>query len=286
MSNRKSSLWCVAKECNNITEKRHFFLFPKEHDRWLQWIHACGRLDLQVMGPEYGHRNYRLCHLHFEEKWYKIGQKRASLHPDAVPTIFFGRENDKEDEAVIEVVEQQEETNSSIQTSNATLSMDRDAEIAKPSTSSSCKRSRSMCSAAVKETSRQKKWRERHLKLKADNKMLRERLRRLRKKVENLESKAKSQEECKEHEILRQLGCKLLPTNFAQLLSAQIDAQIKSKHGRRYSPEFKRFALSLFFLSPRNYRELRKQFALPSIRGLHSFTHTWQIKPGKKQQNF
>ncbi|XP_077271272.1 uncharacterized protein LOC143902338 isoform X1 [Temnothorax americanus] len=216
--NCKSSLWCVAKECNNnSTEKRHFFLFPKEHDRWLQWIHASGRLDLQVMGPEYGHRNYRLCHLHFEEKWYKIGQKRASLHPDAVPTIFFGRDNtlvitaseehtqernDKEDEAVIEVVEQQEETNSSIQTSNATLAMDRNAKIAKPSTSSS------MCSAAVKETSRQKKWREQRLKLKAENKMLRERLRRLRKKVENLgKSKTKSQEESKEHEILRQLGC-------------------------------------------------------------------------------
>ncbi|XP_071630076.1 uncharacterized protein [Temnothorax longispinosus] len=136
------------------------------------------------MGPEYGHRNYRLCHLHFEKKWYKIGQKRASLHPDAVPTIFFGRDNalvitaseehtqernDKEDEAVIEVVEQQEETNS-IQTSNATLSMDRDAKIAKPSISSS------MCSAAIKETSRQKKWREQRLKLKAENKMLRERL--------------------------------------------------------------------------------------------------------------
>ncbi|XP_077263682.1 uncharacterized protein LOC143898236 isoform X2 [Temnothorax americanus] len=163
---------------------------------------------------------YRLCHLHFEEKWYKIGQKRASLHLDAVPTIFFGRDNtlvitaseehtqernDKEDEAVIEVVEQQEETNSiSIQTSNATLAMDRNAKIAKPSTSSS------MCSAAVKETSRQKKWREQRLKLKAENKMLRERLRRLRKKVENLEkSKTKSQEESKEHEILRQLGSRL-----------------------------------------------------------------------------
>lgn len=59
--------------------------------RWSQWIHACGRLDLEVMGPEYAHRNYRLCHLHFEEKWYKIGKNRAFLYPDAVPTIFFGR---------------------------------------------------------------------------------------------------------------------------------------------------------------------------------------------------
>ncbi|XP_018309263.1 52 kDa repressor of the inhibitor of the protein kinase isoform X1 [Mycetomoellerius zeteki] len=94
MSTHKSNLWCVMKECNyNVTEKRHFFMFPKECDRWLQWIHASGRFDLQVMGPEYAHRNYRLCHLHFEEKWYKIGKCRASLLPNAVPTIFFGRNN-------------------------------------------------------------------------------------------------------------------------------------------------------------------------------------------------
>ncbi|KYN12075.1 hypothetical protein ALC57_15766 [Trachymyrmex cornetzi] len=31
MSTHKSNLWCVMKECNyNVTEKRHFFMFPKE----------------------------------------------------------------------------------------------------------------------------------------------------------------------------------------------------------------------------------------------------------------
>jgi len=59
--------------------------------RWIQWIRASERFDLEVMGPEYAHRNYRLCHLHFEEKWYKIGKNRAQLHPDAIPTIFFGK---------------------------------------------------------------------------------------------------------------------------------------------------------------------------------------------------
>jgi len=43
------------------------------------------------MGAEYAHRNYRLCHLHFEDKWYKIGKKRAHLLPDAIPIIFNGR---------------------------------------------------------------------------------------------------------------------------------------------------------------------------------------------------
>ncbi|CAL7943967.1 unnamed protein product [Xylocopa violacea] len=69
--------------------KRHFFRFPKEDDRWLQWVRACGRLDLESKGPKYSYENVRLCHLHFEKKWYKINKMNARLHPDAVPTIFF-----------------------------------------------------------------------------------------------------------------------------------------------------------------------------------------------------
>ncbi|XP_032675741.1 52 kDa repressor of the inhibitor of the protein kinase-like isoform X2 [Odontomachus brunneus] len=95
MSARESNAWCIVRECNkNIGKKRHFFSFPKEHDRWLQWIHACERSDLKVMGAEYAYRTYRLCHLHFEEKWYRINKSRSYLHPDAIPTIFFGKKRD------------------------------------------------------------------------------------------------------------------------------------------------------------------------------------------------
>lgn len=136
---------CVVKECNrNATEERKsFFRFPKEHDRydmfiliivrniyknvyykifythfhtniyvsyifihmcvlyffilrncynrWLKWIKACGRFDLEKMGVEYVHKTYRLCHLHFEKKWYKVHTTRTYLHPDAIPTIFSGK---------------------------------------------------------------------------------------------------------------------------------------------------------------------------------------------------
>lgn len=63
--------------------------------RWLQWIQACGRLDLEPKGPEYAYENCRLCHVHFEEKWYKINKIRARLHPDAIPTKFFEALSDK-----------------------------------------------------------------------------------------------------------------------------------------------------------------------------------------------
>jgi hypothetical protein len=67
------------------------------------------------------------------------------------------------------------------------------------------------------------------------------------------------------------------------LLLAQIDAQTKSKRGRRYDPDFKKFALSLYFLSPRNYKELQKLFTLPSLQ---LFTGTWNILPGINNKIF
>ncbi|KYN30270.1 hypothetical protein ALC57_00268 [Trachymyrmex cornetzi] len=61
------------------------------------------------------------------------------------------------------------------------------------------------------------------------------------------------------------------------LLSVQVDAQTKSKRDIRYSNEFKKFALSLHFLSPRTYKEFKKSFTLPSVRTLQSFTYNWNI---------
>ncbi|EZA54464.1 hypothetical protein DMN91_012182 [Ooceraea biroi] len=88
----KKNPWCVVPECTRhfSLEGRHFFKFPKEHDRWLQWVRACGRTDLEPKGPLYAHQNCRLCNLHFEDKWLKLNKVRARLHPDAVPTRFFG----------------------------------------------------------------------------------------------------------------------------------------------------------------------------------------------------
>ncbi|XP_071578170.1 52 kDa repressor of the inhibitor of the protein kinase-like, partial [Temnothorax nylanderi] len=86
----KNTHWCAAPNCMLAVnlEKRHYFRFPKEHQRWLAWVQACGRQDLIPLGPEYAYRNCRLCHHHFEEKWYTI-KARARLHPNAIPTKFF-----------------------------------------------------------------------------------------------------------------------------------------------------------------------------------------------------
>lgn len=138
------------------------------------------------------------------------------------------------------------------------------------------------------ESPRKKKLQQRIARLQGRVKTLDERNRRLQKKVKilTIRKKKSEKEKLKDHEILRQLGCKFFSPTFARLLSAQIDAQIKSKRGRRYNSEFKQFALGIYFLSPRCYKELQKELALPAIRSLHKFTQTWQIKPGINDKIF
>ncbi|XP_071652382.1 uncharacterized protein [Temnothorax longispinosus] len=171
------------------------------------------------MGAEYGHRNYRLCHLHFEEKWYKISKSRAHLQPDAVPTIFFGRNNacittsanEKMDEELPEeknlYILQQEETNSDLQSKSFSPTeqmpkCDKNVHIAKPSTSSSTR------SIRREESPRKKKLQQRIVRLQGRVKTLDERNRRLQKKVKilTIRKKKAEKEKLKDHEILRQLG--------------------------------------------------------------------------------
>lgn len=66
----------------------------------------------------------------------------------------------------------------------------------------------------------------------------------------------------------------------------QIQAEMKGSRGRRYTTNFKKYALSLYFLSPRNYKELKKSIHLPSIRSLQLFTQTWELVPGINEKIF
>jgi len=78
----------------------------------------------------------------------------------------------------------------------------------------------------------------------------------------------------------------LFSGNFEKLLTAQIYALTKNKHGRRYNSNYKKFALSLYFCSSRNYKNLIKEFALPSVRSLQLFTNSWNIIPGINNKIF
>ncbi|KYM97654.1 52 kDa repressor of the inhibitor of the protein kinase [Cyphomyrmex costatus] len=195
------NVWCAVPECTKrfILKERYFFRFPKEREKWLQWVRACGRLDLEPKGPEYAYQNCRLCHLHFEEKWYKKNIMRARLHPDAVPTIFFGPSY-KDNMESVETrqkhvqkhikIEVKAETNDNAESAKSLLITDNnvDAEIVKPSTSKDKKEDMKLSESSPKKN----KLRLKIAKLKAQNKTLRETIRRLRlKKKKNIQAKKK-----------------------------------------------------------------------------------------------
>lgn len=232
--NVKKKPSCAVPECTQKFDvHRYFFRFPKEHERWLLWVQACGRLDLEPKGPEYAYENCRLCHLHFEEKWYNINKIRARLHPDAVPTIFFGpnfkqqdntnemAQNKNEEESVlnekidrnyerIEGIEQIQEVNSNTTSDQIILSIvDNVTDIIKPSTST-------RRSTIKSESPRKMKMQLKIKKLKAQNKTLRETIRRLRTE----KKKHNTKEEGNECDILKKLSRKLLPENFNRILVA------------------------------------------------------------------
>lgn len=102
---------------------------------------------------------------------------------------------------------------------------------------------------------RNKKLKSQNNKLKSKIKSLRETIRQLRKG----RKKKSKKDETSEFEVLRELGKMLLPQKFARVLSVQIDAQMKSDRGMRYSSDLKKYALSLYYLSPHNYKELKKK---------------------------
>ncbi|XP_029160751.1 uncharacterized protein LOC114932624 isoform X2 [Nylanderia fulva] len=83
--------WCAAPGCmlNIKIAKRHFFRFPKERKRWIEWLKACNRMDLITIGPEYANQYYRLCHLHFRVEMFRNIEGRIYLSKEAVPSIFL-----------------------------------------------------------------------------------------------------------------------------------------------------------------------------------------------------
>ncbi|KYN36538.1 hypothetical protein ALC56_09109, partial [Trachymyrmex septentrionalis] len=251
----------------------HTKLQPDRSICLCQWIRACGRLGLEPKGPEYAYQNCRLCHLHFEEKLYKINKMRVRLHPDAIPTIFFvskcGKENtidmDKKYCQHLDEDEDQVETNNYKESAEILpIIVDNvDAEIVKLSTSKNTKQNMK----SSEDSPRKKKLRLKLAKLKAQNKTLRKTIRRLRLKEKKKSIQVK---ETNKQETLKKLGRKLLPQSFNKILAAQIDAQCKNKRGRRYDRDFKKFTLSLYFLSPRNVYIFDTPHLLKAIaRGLN-----------------
>ena len=74
-----------------------------------------------------------------------------------------------------------------------------------------------------------------------------------------------------------------LPANLENFVRMQIKLHGKKKRGRRYSPELKSSAISIFHASGKAYRLLSKLFILPSKSSLHRYISRMPNKTGISQ---
>lgn len=110
--------------------------------------------------------------------------------------------------------------------------------------------------------------------LKAENKML-------KKEIDALNTAPK------ELNVDFNLLCdKFLPSDLRDFVKAQIRNMNRTAKGQRFSNEFKKFSLSLYFLGPKAYRHLQKSFSLPSVRSLQKFTENAHFTAGFNKHLF
>ena len=72
----------------------------------------------------------------------------------------------------------------------------------------------------------------------------------------------------------------MLPERIVKFIDVQIDLHSKKNKGKRYTPEMKSFALSLYHMSGKAYRLVSKFFNLPSKRSLSNWVSDLPQSPG------
>ena len=72
----------------------------------------------------------------------------------------------------------------------------------------------------------------------------------------------------------------MLPERMVNFIDSQIDLHMKKNNGKRYMPEMKSFALSLYHISGKAYRLISKFFNLPSKRSLSNWISDLPKCPG------
>lgn len=75
-------------------------------------------------------------------------------------------------------------------------------------------------------------------------------------------------------------SARYLNKDFLDILRVQMYLHLLSKYGRRLPPEFRKFALNLYFSSPKAYSYLAKVLSLPTVTSLRTWLSSITIKPG------
>ncbi len=105
----------------------------------------------------------------------------------------------------------------------------------------------------------------------------RKKIKRLQAKIKQLKSSKKRPVEALDKELEK------LPKQLANFVKAQIKLHGIKKKGRRYSPELKSLAISIYHASGKAYKLLTKLFILPSKSSLRRYISKMPTSPGFSQ---
>ena len=118
-------------------------------------------------------------------------------------------------------------------------------------------------------------------------KTLQQKLRRKQRKIESMQDVINV---LKNRKWISETNASNLEDQFSgitkEIFQSQLQNNGKGATGRRYSEEFKQFALTLYFCSPKAYNFLRKIFFLPHQSSIRNWTSSVNCEPGFLSEAF
>ncbi|CAH1977946.1 unnamed protein product [Acanthoscelides obtectus] len=251
---------CSAFGCKNRSENKvpgitfHRFPLkdPTKNGIWLKNMH---------LADWFPTKNSRICSKHFEtHAFYKVGN-RTSLLDDAVPTIF----EELPKHLQTKVTKRPHPRSRQLITPTASISRKNDPPQEDPDTPRKKHLRRQLFAERVKS---QEKSRE--------IKVLNQRVRRLKRHIVSLKQVLKAS---KQNNLVSSESSVLLE-NMPEVTKELQKRKLGKKH--QYSPELRKFAITLCFFSPRGYDYVRNAFesCLPHRSTIGKWFKTINAEPG------
>ena len=119
-------------------------------------------------------------------------------------------------------------------------------------------------------------------KLRYENKLLRQKMKRRDRRLVCMKSTLEALKESRlvESELMEAIKSRFENPVVAELFSNEIINGSKRRGGQRYSEEIKKFCLTLHYYSPRAYKFLAKNFTLPGATSLRDWTRSVDCSVG------
>ncbi|XP_071056023.1 uncharacterized protein [Onthophagus taurus] len=284
----KSTFYRAKKKSENIK----FFRFPKDNKICNLWLKNSGRQDLMKFDTCKLYKSYRICSLHFGNDMY-LGPDKTRLLSQAVPSVYIQPLLDRSTSSTPALEPPQkikilQNIHVSIPVTDPTLESFESSPMSPLRTQTikglSTDTSPSMSPMGTQTSKKLYTDTPRKRKLSLVIKDLQEENIFLKKRIQELEENTIKPP--LDINLWKNMCDKFLTPEMSKFIKIQGEQSTKNSHGHRYSNEFKKFALSLYFLGHKCYRYLRRSFVLPSKRVLERYAAKVRLVEGVNPISF